>query len=133
MATKTEDTSESIKPGLGIIEEAVNITDNTLSPIFPVIGVATSLINNILTIHEKIQFNEKTSKTIIDRIIPAETAIKFLKIRKFVKESLTENKQQINICYQEICHIKTQLEAIQAQQLDSQKKVHKGPSCYKTS
>ncbi|CAG8742844.1 2149_t:CDS:2, partial [Cetraspora pellucida] len=60
------ETISSTKPELSeLIEGTVNVT-NTLSPIIPILGVVTSLLNDIFTIHENAQFNKKMSRSIIN-------------------------------------------------------------------
>ncbi|CAG8657875.1 16367_t:CDS:2, partial [Dentiscutata erythropus] len=79
MTTKTEIAPEiiSTRPELGeLIERVVNVTNNALSPIVPMLGVVISLINEIFEIHENAQSNRSMSRSIINRMISVETAIK---------------------------------------------------------
>ncbi|CAG8762582.1 14173_t:CDS:2, partial [Dentiscutata erythropus] len=135
MTTKTEISSEtipSIKPTLDeFIEGAVNATNNALSPIIPMLGVVTSLINEIFIIHENAQFNKRMTKSIINRILSVEITIKSLNSQtkysekfqdlqhqeSFVKFQATLKKIKMFVetdtqapLYQEICNVKNQLE-----------------------
>ncbi|CAG8803619.1 1342_t:CDS:2, partial [Gigaspora margarita] len=89
------ETIPSAKPELGeFIEEGVKVTNNTLSPIVPMLGVVVSLINEIFTIYENAQFNKRMSRSIIDRILSVETTIKFLKSQTKYSENLQDLQHQ---------------------------------------
>ncbi|KAF0510053.1 kinase-like protein [Gigaspora margarita] len=95
---KAEIASETIlitKPALDeFVEGAVNVTNNALSPIIPMLGVVTSLINEIFTIHENAQFNKRMSRTIINRILSVETTIKSLKSQTKYSEKFQDLQHQ---------------------------------------
>ncbi|CAG8770632.1 3620_t:CDS:2, partial [Cetraspora pellucida] len=76
-----------------LIEGAVNVT-NTLSPIIPILGVVTSLLNDILTINENAKFNKKMSESIINRVASVETIIKSLKLQTRYSENFQELQHQ---------------------------------------
>ncbi|CAG8761835.1 17429_t:CDS:2 [Dentiscutata erythropus] len=83
MTTKAEidiEIIQSINPELSeFIEGTTNVANNALSSVVPILGIVTSLINDIFTIHENTQFNKKISRFIINRIASVETIIKSLK------------------------------------------------------
>ncbi|CAG8814044.1 5092_t:CDS:1, partial [Dentiscutata erythropus] len=76
MAMKAEIDTEIIP---SINPELSEFTNNALSSFVPILGIVTSLINDIFTIHENAQFNKKMSRSIINRIASVETIIKSLK------------------------------------------------------
>ncbi|KAF0445365.1 kinase-like protein [Gigaspora margarita] len=79
MTTKDSETISNTKPELSeLIEGTVNIANNALSSIVPILGIVTSLINDIFTIHENAHFNKKMSRSIISRIASVEIIIKSL-------------------------------------------------------
>ncbi|KAF0552059.1 kinase-like protein [Gigaspora margarita] len=85
----------SIKPELNeFIEEAVNVTNNALSPIVPMLGVVISLINKIFTIYENAQFNKRMSRSIINRILSVETTIKSLKSQTKYRDNFQDLQHQ---------------------------------------
>ncbi|RIB21320.1 kinase-like domain-containing protein [Gigaspora rosea] len=95
MTTKDPETIPNAKPGLSeFIEGAVNVANNALSSIVPIFGIVTSLINDILTIHDNAQFNKKMSQSIINRITPVEIIIESLKSPIKYKEELQNLQNQ---------------------------------------
>ncbi|RIB06225.1 kinase-like domain-containing protein [Gigaspora rosea] len=98
MTTKAKigpETMPSIKPELDeFIEEAVNVTNNALSPIVPMLGVVNSLINEKFTIYENAQFNKRMSRSIINRILSVETTKKFLKSQTKYSENFQDLQHQ---------------------------------------
>ncbi|CAG8751699.1 41099_t:CDS:2 [Gigaspora margarita] len=98
MTMKAEIASETVlitKPALDeFVEGAVNVTNNALSPIIPMLGVVTSLINEIFSIHENAQFNKRMSRTIINRILSVETTIKSLKSQAKYSENFQDLQHQ---------------------------------------
>ncbi|CAG8854575.1 22841_t:CDS:1, partial [Gigaspora margarita] len=100
MTTKAEidpETIPSAKPELGqFIEETVNVTNNALSPIVPMLGVVISLINEIFRIYENAQFNKNVSRSIINRMSSVETTIK-----RFMKSQTKYSKNFQDLQHQE--------------------------------
>ncbi|CAG8635251.1 21383_t:CDS:1 [Gigaspora rosea] len=98
MTMKAEVASETMlitKPALDeFVEGAVNVTNNALSPIIPMLGVVTSLINEIFTIHENAQFNKRMSKSIINRILSVEATIKSLNSQTKYSEKFRDLQHQ---------------------------------------
>ncbi|KAF0539375.1 kinase-like protein [Gigaspora margarita] len=89
------ETIPNTKPELvEFIEEAVNITNNALSSIVPLLDVVITLINEIFVIYENAQFNKRMFRFIINRILSVETTIKFLKSQT----NHNENFQDLLIC-----------------------------------
>ncbi|CAG8851203.1 6498_t:CDS:2, partial [Gigaspora margarita] len=83
------------KPELSeFIEEAVNVTNNALSPIVPMLSVVISLINEIFTIYENAQFNKRMSRSITNRILSVETTIKSLKSQIKYSENFQDLQHQ---------------------------------------
>ncbi|KAF0552063.1 kinase-like protein [Gigaspora margarita] len=95
MTTKYTKIISNTKSELGeFIEEAVNVTNNALLPIVPMLGVVISLINEIFTIYENAQFNKRMSRTVINRISSVETTIKSLKSKTKYSENFQDLQRQ---------------------------------------
>lgn len=76
------------------IEEAVNVINNALSPIVPMLDVVITLINERFVIYENAQFNKRMSRFIINRILSVETTIKFLKSQTKHNENFQDLQHQ---------------------------------------
>ncbi|CAG8843283.1 27478_t:CDS:1 [Gigaspora margarita] len=90
------ETIPNAKPELvEFIKEAVNVTNNMLLPIVPMLGVVITLINEIFVIYENAQFNKRMFRFIINHILSIKTTIKFL------KSQTKHNKNFQDLQYQE--------------------------------
>ncbi|CAG8492123.1 3656_t:CDS:2 [Diversispora eburnea] len=93
---------DNTNPTLKILKTAAH----TASPIFPVIDIVLTLIDEIVNIYNTAQHNTKICSSLVDRVQRAEYAVKVLKRR------LDDKKYNTQVYYQSFIHFKNILDKI---------------------